>query len=76
MCAVADSVTPFPGKLVGPGIRIDPDEMLELHKGRYERMVLVGIEPGGTDPIVSSTAGLFETNTLLDMAKLRLLLGD
>ena len=50
--------------------------MLELHKGRYERMVLVGIEPGGTDPVVSSTAGLFETNTLLDMAKLRLFLGD
>lgn len=70
------NVIPLSVANLGPGVKIDPDEMLELHKGRYERCVIVGIEPGNCDPIVSSTAGLFETNTLLDIAKFKLLMGD
>lgn len=61
-------VVPFTTAEVGPGYKIDADEMLENNKGKFVALALVGQTEDG-EIIVAGTDGAGDTVLLLDWAK-------
>lgn len=65
--------TPFMPKIIGDGLELLPDEVLESCKGQYVRAVIIGLDKDGGIHLHTSH-GSRECLWLLERAKLHLML--
>lgn len=61
---MSDNVIGFRPQIVGDGIKLDCDDILEANKGEFDRLVLVGVKPSG-EYVVAGTESAAESLMLL-----------
>lgn len=71
LMAQDDNIVPFKPELIGSGVQLEPDQMLENGKGRFEEVVVLGNEGGKL--VIISSVGVERALWIIEKAKADLL---